>query len=132
MSQVWIQDLRTIRGKLTMNYRGVATRKEQETLNEKMLELLRLLGPPSAINFFYDHKWGPSWRVWYQNLHHHQKERSFDGQREYYDSAGCDLCVHGETLLDAVERLIETTKNDKTIREGPCREGCPHYEWDCY
>lgn len=92
-------------------HRGLATRKEQDRLNEVMGEIVKIVGHHISADFF-----GTSWRVWIQTWHHHRRATT------------SDVCGHGETLLDAAERTLDILRNDPTVREGRCREGCP--KWD--
>jgi hypothetical protein len=94
-------------------HRGLATRKEQDRLNEVMNEIMRIVGHHVTAECFGS----GSWRVWLRDYHFHPGT-----------GVTRDVTGHGETCLEAAERCLEILKTDKTVREGNCREGCP--KWD--
>lgn len=95
-----------------MRIRGTETKKEQNRLNEVMNEIMKIVGHHVSADFF-----GESWRVWLRDYHHHSCRASTS-----------DVCGHGETCLDAAERTLDILQNDKTVRQGSCRQGCPGYD----
>lgn len=87
------------------------------TKTEKLLQEIKDKWGEPTIDYL-----GPSdWRVWVYSCHYH----------ETYGTSS--FCAHGNSLLEAINRLIKLSKTKKVIKDMPnCNKNCPEYFYDGY